>query len=87
MHRTHHRNAVLVLIIPSRRRLVIHGDAAIHAKVGQAFWESVSQAICEKFGAGDYTGGIVRGVEVVGAELRQHFPREPTMASMGVTGA
>jgi uncharacterized membrane protein len=87
MHRTHHRNAVLVLIVPARRRLVVIGDAALHAKVGGAFWEDVSRAICERFRQGDYTGGIVHGVELIGDKLRLHFPVEPTGSASGLPGA
>jgi uncharacterized membrane protein len=74
MQRTHHRNSVLLFVVPSRHSFVILGDAGIHAKVGHAFWEDVSQAIAERFRAGDFTGGLVHGIELVGKELRLHFP-------------
>jgi uncharacterized membrane protein len=74
MDRTDHGNAVLVFVVPSRRRFVILGDIGVHAKVGHAFWEQVSRAISERFRAGDFTGGLVNGIELIGEELSRHFP-------------
>jgi uncharacterized membrane protein len=76
MDRTRHRNGVLVFVVPSRRRFVILGDTGIHAKVGHAFWERISHALSERFRAGDFTGGLVHGIEAIGEELRAHFPSE-----------
>jgi uncharacterized membrane protein len=72
--RTRERNGVLVFVVPARRRFVVLGDEGIHAKVGQAFWEAVVAAIAERLRAGDLTGGIVHGVETLGAQLARHFP-------------
>src|SRR5262252_4194109 len=49
MQRTEHRNGVLFFVVPGRRKFTVLGDAAIHAKVGQEFWEKVSEAISERF--------------------------------------
>ena len=81
MSRTRHRNGVLLFVVPSRRRFVLLGDTGIHAKVGHAFWERVSQALSERFRAGDFTGGLVQSIETIGEELRRHFPCEPTEES------
>jgi uncharacterized membrane protein len=53
------------------------GDAGIHAKVGHEFWEHVSAAVAERFRKGDFTGGLVHGIETVGRELATHFPPAP----------
>jgi uncharacterized membrane protein len=74
MHRTRDRNAVLVFVVPARRRFVVLGDSGIHEKVGQSFWENVAKAISGAFRAGDFTGGLVQGIETIGEELRTHFP-------------
>jgi hypothetical protein len=57
MTATPHRNAVLFFVVPGRRKFVVLGDAGIHEKVGQEFWEQVTAAVSEKFRAGDLTGG------------------------------
>jgi len=76
MMRTPHRNGVLIFVVPSRREFVILGDAAIHERVGQEFWERVAAAMSERIRSGDLTDGIVHGVEASGAELAAHFPPE-----------
>lgn len=70
------RNGVLFFVVPSRRRFVILGDRGIHEKVGQEFWEAVAAAVSGKFKDGDYTGGLVDGIEEVGRQLAVHFPSE-----------
>ena len=74
MTRTAQRNGVLFFVVPSRRKFVVLGDRAIHEKVGQDFWERVASLLSEKFHEGDFTGGLVRGIEEVGRQLSMHFP-------------
>jgi uncharacterized membrane protein len=74
MRGTAERNGVLLFIVPARKRFVVLGDEGIHARVGQEFWNDVAGAMSERFRKGDFTGGIVHGVETVGRELAAHFP-------------
>ncbi|HJU83326.1 MAG TPA: TPM domain-containing protein [Holophagaceae bacterium] len=76
MHRTHHRNGVLIFVVPSRRKVVVLGDEGIHGRVGQAFWGETAAAITARFKDDDYTGGLVAGIEALGRALAQHFPPE-----------
>jgi uncharacterized membrane protein len=77
MTRTRQRNGVLFFVVPARRKFVVLGDEGIHQKVGQQFWQAVASAMSEKFHAGDYTGGLVKGIETVGEQLATHFPFDP----------
>ena len=72
--RTKDRNGVLFFVVPSRRKFVVLGDSGIHAKVGQEFWHRVVDVVSERFRSGDFTGGLVRGIEEVGEQLASHFP-------------
>ena len=74
MTATKDRNGVLFFVVPARRKFVVLGDRAIHERVGQEFWESVAAAVSEKFREGDFTGGLVKGIEKVGEQLATHFP-------------
>jgi uncharacterized membrane protein len=74
MRATRRRNGILFFIVPARRRFVVLGDEGIHARVGQAFWHDVVAAVGERFRKGDFTDGIVHGIETVGKELAAHFP-------------
>ena len=78
MTATRQRNGVLFFIVPSRRRFVVLGDEGIHAKVGQEFWEGVAAAVSEHLRKGDFTLGLVHGIETVGEQLAIHFPFDPT---------
>jgi uncharacterized membrane protein len=76
MHRTRHRNGVLIFVVPSRRKVVVLGDEGIHQRVGQAFWEETAAAVAARFKAEDFTGGLLAGIEALGKVLAQHFPPE-----------
>ena len=74
MVHTADRNGVLIFLVPSRKRFAVLGDAGIHAKVGQAFWEDVSACLSAHFRRGAFTEGLVEGIRMVGDRLATHFP-------------
>jgi uncharacterized membrane protein len=74
---TKDRNGILFFIVPARRKFVILGDEGIHARVGQEFWEALAAAVSRDFKNGDFTAGLVRGIEEVGRRLVAHFPYDP----------
>ena len=78
MTRTKDRNGVLFFVVPARRKFVVLGDRGIHERVGQEFWDNVVVAVSEKFRGGDFTGGLVKGIEKVGEQLATHFPYDET---------
>lgn len=78
MHATRHRNGVLILVAPTRRKLIVLGDTGIHARVGDPFWSGLHAAVAGQLRAGDFTGGLVSAVEAVGRELALHFPPDPS---------
>ncbi len=74
MARTEHRNGVLFYLMPRRRRFAVLGDAGIHARVGQSFWDAIAAALSERFRDGDFTGGLEHGIAEAGRQLAAHFP-------------
>jgi uncharacterized membrane protein len=74
---TRERNGVLLFLVPARRRLVVLGDTGIHAKVGQDFWNHLTQELGRRFHAGDFTGGLERAIAEVGERLARDFPCRP----------
>ncbi len=74
MTATKERNGVLIFVVPARRRFVVLGDAGIHEKVGEVFWEHVVRIVAEKFRDSDFTEGLVRGIAAIGEQLSTHFP-------------
>lgn len=70
-----HRNGVLIFFAPLSRRFAVIGDKAVHEKCGDAFWVEVAKAMEERFRAGEFTDGLVHGVDRAGELLAKHFPR------------
>lgn len=75
MAKTADRNGVLIYIAPRARQFRILGDIAIHAKCGEEFWTTTAAAMEGHFRKGEFTEGVLRGVERLGEELAKHFPR------------
>jgi len=75
MHETADRNGVYIFVVPSRRTFVVLGDAAIHQRVGQSYWDTLRDATAERIKSNDLTDGIVHAIEDVGRQLAAHFPR------------
>jgi uncharacterized membrane protein len=75
MTRTRHRNGVLIFVAPQSHTFAVIGDTAVHEKCGDAFWLELTAALTGHFKRGDFTGGLVHGIERAGALLAQHFPR------------
>ena len=73
--RTRGHTGVLIFVCPRRRQATVLGDAAIHALAGQALWNGAAIAIEDGAKSGDLTAGVVRAIELVGAELAARFPR------------
>jgi len=76
MDATRDRNAVLILIAPARRRVVVLGDEGIHARVGDPFWQGIAARLSESLGAGDATTALLRAIQAVGEELARQFPSQ-----------
>ena len=74
LHATQNRNGVLLLIAPARRQVVVLGDEAIHAQVGDTFWTEIAARVTTHFHEGRFTDGVVEAIDAIGAALAQHFP-------------
>ena len=74
MDQTRDRNAVLILVVPWRRKLVVLGDAGIAARVTDDFWAQVVSAATVELRAGRFTEGLCAAVSAVGRVLSEHFP-------------
>ena len=77
MTKTRHRNAVLIYLVPLTRQFAIVGDAGVHDKCGDAFWQRVSAEMGGLLKQGRFTEAILAAVQLVGDTLARHFPRDP----------
>jgi uncharacterized membrane protein len=72
-----HRNGVLLFVAPRSRSFAVIGDQGIHERCGDAFWTELAAAMTVYFRRGDFTDGLVHGIERAGELLSVHFPRSP----------
>lgn len=77
MARTKNRNGVLIFLAPRSRSFAVIGDRGVHEKCGDAFWRELAAVMGAHFKRGEFTEGLVQGIERAGALLAEHFPPEP----------
>jgi uncharacterized membrane protein len=77
MHRTRERNAVLIYLALADHRLAVVGDAGVHARVGDGYWDRLRDLLVERLRQGRAREGLIEAVDEVGRTLRAHFPRRP----------
>jgi len=72
---TEHNNGVLIYLLLADRDVEIVADRGVHAKLGQAVWESVCKEMEAAFRQGKFEEGVIAGVRSVGVQLAQHYPQ------------
>ena len=72
---TEHNNGVLVYLLLADRDVEIVADRGIHARVGEAMWQHVCEAMEAAFRDGRYEEGALAGIEAVSSLLAKAFPR------------
>ncbi len=77
MHKTAERNGVLVYIAVTDRKLAVIGDTSIHARVGEAYWQGLVDAVLLRMRQQQSRDGLVHAVSELGVALGRHFPRRP----------
>ena len=77
MTQTAARNGVLIFLAPASRTSAVIGDRGVHEKCGDAFWRELATAMTGCFVRGEFTAGLVLGIERAGALLAEHFPQQP----------
>ena len=75
MHATSERNGVLVDHAVEDRKLAIAGDAGVHARVGDEYWQRVRDAMVNRLREGRPRDAVLHAVAEVGEVLRRFFPR------------
>jgi uncharacterized membrane protein len=75
LHRGDHRNSALFFVVPARRQFAVFGDAKLHERVGQPFWDGLAAEMAARIRSHDLTAGLVFGIEAIGRALAEHFPK------------
>jgi uncharacterized membrane protein len=75
MTKTKDRNAVLIFVAPSSQTFAVVGDEGVHQKCGADFWRELTASMETHFKQGNFTAGLLQGIERAGQLLATHFPR------------
>ncbi len=76
MHLTDLRNGVLIYLALEDKKFAIIGDAGIHAKVGDDFWNKIKEKMATYFKESKFTDGLEHGILESGIALKNHFPHQ-----------
>ena len=76
LDKTARRNGVLILVVASKRQLLLYGDRGIHEKVGQHFWDEARDAMLNQFKNEKFGDGLCAGIHLIGEKLANIFPYE-----------
>jgi uncharacterized membrane protein len=68
------KNNLLLFLAPKSQKFAIVGGTALHAKVGQAWWNELVALLTRHFKENRYTNGLVATIEQAGLALKTHFP-------------
>jgi uncharacterized membrane protein YgcG len=74
---TAHNNGVLIYLLLADRNVEIVADRGIDAKVGADGWEKICVEMESDFRAGNFQGGVIKGIDAVSRQLAAHFPAQP----------
>lgn len=71
---TEHNSGVLIYLLLADRRVEIVADRGIHARVGEAQWQTICREMEIHFRAGDFEQGVLTGITAISELLHLHFP-------------
>jgi uncharacterized membrane protein len=72
---TSHNNGVLIYLLLVDHNVEIIADRGIDAKVGAAGWEKICSDMEVDFKAGNFEGGVIKGIAEVSRQLATYFPK------------
>ena len=72
---TERNNGVLIYLLLADRDVEIVADRGIDAMVGAEGWERICRMMETDFGAGNFAGGALKGIDAVSRLLAAHFPK------------
>ncbi|MBQ7690326.1 MAG: TPM domain-containing protein [Muribaculaceae bacterium] len=76
LYRTQRRNAVLIYVAYTDRRLAILGDQGIHEAVPQGYWNDVVATLAKRLHARRPVDGLCEAIDTIGKRLHEFFPAD-----------
>jgi uncharacterized membrane protein len=74
VHKTEHKNGVLIYIAWQDKKFAIVGDSGINAVVPANFWDGTKEVMKGHFSKGEFLEGIRFAIKETGVHLAQYFP-------------
>ncbi len=71
---TEFNNGVLIYLLLAEHDVEIVADRGIHARVGAQGWQTICKQMEQEFRAGRFQAGVIAGIDVISAHLKQHYP-------------
>ena len=75
--KTRDKTGVLIFILLEGRQFYILTDSGINGKVPQNTWDDIKEEMQNMFIDGEFSKGILHGIEKAGKILSLHFPSKP----------
>jgi uncharacterized membrane protein len=66
---------VLIYLLLADRDVEIVADRGIDARVGAGGWEAICKTMEADFRAGNFAGGVIKGIDAVSRHMAAHFPK------------
>jgi len=81
MHKTIQRNCILFFLASNDKKFAVIGDVGINRKVEHDFWDHIKDNMLLDFKNDRFTEGLVNGIQIVGKQLKQHYPNKKTKSN------
>ncbi|HUX93505.1 MAG TPA: TPM domain-containing protein [Ignavibacteriaceae bacterium] len=75
--KTRDKTGILIFVLLPKRQFYIMADQGINEKVPENTWDSIKDEMQKMFLTGEFSKGIIHGVQRVGNILSEHFPVKP----------
>lgn len=72
--KTRDKTGILIFVLLPRRQFYIMADTGINEKVPEKTWDAIKDEMQNMFLTGEFSKGIIHGVQKVGNILNKHFP-------------
>ena len=74
MDKTKNKNGVLFYVAVDDKKFSVLGDEGINSLVPDDFWNSIKDAVIQRFSIGSYSDGLKDGILATGQKLKEFFP-------------
>ncbi|MHB1688261.1 MAG: TPM domain-containing protein [Ignavibacteriaceae bacterium] len=75
--KTRNKTGILIFVLLPKRQFYVMADSGINEKVPEKTWDIVKDEMQKMFLNGEFSKGIIHGVQRVGNILSEHFPVKP----------